>query len=326
MLKVKLSGLPSTFQTKKQRNMRFRYYKKIIIWLHSHTNLLFAVIALVALFRGVFISLNGDKISVRKRRKQMFLRRTNFPYLRDIISNYDFYYYSTTDVIKDFSKVGLHSISGFDFFPVMTPGLPEPFGTLEQYCSFLQLKKGDIVLDLGAYSGLSSIVFSQLVGPSGQVIAVEADPVNGDCSEINFQRARSVIGFSPVLEKKAIWNEETVLEFVAESNLGSAVKKLLPRSKSPGVFIPATTLSKLVTDLNLTKVDAIKADIEGSEFWAFSDSEFFARFHPTIIFEPAEEESEFTGSRKIVELLEGYGYTCEKFKQKGSSLPLIICR
>jgi FkbM family methyltransferase len=293
--------------------------------LHAHPRLLGVLVRIYALTKGVRVSFNAHHIVIKKNGVEILLGKSNLAYSRDVIANFEFYCHSTSDIRKDFSKPKYHNILGFSDFPIHTPGLPEPMGTLEQYCDFLKLKPGDTVLDLGSYSGLSSIIFNQHVGPTGTVIAIEADPINANSSDINFNKAKEVWGFSPHLVKKAIWHEETVLEFAAESNLGSAVKALLPRSKVPGVHVPTVTLSKLVFEFNLKSVDAIKADIEGAEYWAFSDKIFFSEFHPKIIFEPAEEQSQYTKESQITALLESYGYKCTKIKQIGSPLPLIFC-
>ncbi len=280
----------------------------------------------LSILKGIWISTKGDKIHIRKIGKDIILRRANLPYSRDVISNYNFYFEATSGITKDFSATGRHEISGFNHFPIQTPGLPEPMQTLIQYSKFLDLRGGDTIIDLGAYSGLSAIFFSQIVGSAGTVIAVEADPVNGECCETNFKMANKKFGHSPKLVKKAIWHEETVLEFAAEGNLGSAVRALLPRANTPGIQVETTTLSKLVSSFELKKVDGIKADIEGSEYWAFKDSDFFKQFHPVIVFEPAEEELDQTKSRRVIELLESYGYECSRHSQEGSVLPLIVCK
>jgi FkbM family methyltransferase len=305
--------------------MNSMYSKKFVLFLHSHPSLLGVLLRIYGAMKGIKVSFSASKILFKRNGHTILLGKSNLAYSRDVITNFEFYFKSTTDIKKDFSQPGYHNISGFTDFPIHTPGLPEPMETLKQYCGFLKLKAGNTILDLGSYSGLSSIIFSQLVGPTGTVIAIEADPVNAVSSETNFQKAKVAWGHSPHLVKKAIWHEETVLEFASEANLGSAVKELLPRSKIPGVLVSTVTLSKLVSDFNLKNVDAIKADIEGAEYWAFSDKKFFSEYHPKIIFEPAEEQSELTKGSQVIALLETYGYCCTRIEQIGSPLPLIFC-
>ena len=296
------------------------------IALHSHPRLMERVVQFYSALRGIRVTFNNSKIRIAKRSKQIIISRESLPYSRDIISNFDFYFNATTGPIKDFSEATHQDITGFHDFALHTPGLPEPIATIRQYSDFLALAEGQTIIDLGAYSGLSSIFFNQLVGASGTVISVEADPVNANSCVMNFKKAQEVFGFCPQLVTKAIWNEETFLEFASEGNLGSAVKSLLPRSDAPGIRVPTVTLSGLVTQFNLTQVDAIKADVEGSEYWAFSDAHFFSEFHPKIIFEAFKGSSEFTKGRKTMDLLKTYGYTCTEVKQVGSPIPLIFCQ
>ncbi len=54
------------------------------------------------------------------------------------------------------------------------------------------LKGGEIVVDIGAYAGVTSIIFAQLVGPTGHVYAFEADETNYECARINIEMAEKV--------------------------------------------------------------------------------------------------------------------------------------
>jgi FkbM family methyltransferase len=107
-----------------------------------------------------------------------------------------------------------------------------------------------------------------------------------------------------------MWNDITKMNFTSESSLGSAVSELLPRNTSNRLQIETTTLSAIASKYKLSEVDIIKADIEGSEYWAFMDSDFFKNYHPRIIFEPAYSSNKFTKEKSVINLLESYGYRC----------------
>lgn len=109
--------------------------------------------------------------------------------------------------------------------------------------------------------------------------------------------------------------------------MGSAVSSLLPRAKKENlVSVKSLTLSEIALTFNLSRVNVIKADVEGAEFQAFSDKAFFEKFRPVIIFEPAEESLRSTRLPEILKLLEGYGYIPEIHAQIGSKLPLVVCK
>jgi FkbM family methyltransferase len=271
------------------------------------------------------INFDSKKILITKNEGFITLDIEHLPYSRDVIENFEYFYFATSTSLKDYSITKDQNIAGFESFPLLTPSIPEPLETVIQYLEILNLVKGDTVLDLGAYSGLSSIKFQECVGRFGKVVAVEADPENARCCEVNFNRFFSEFGYSPLLVKKAIWSEVTQISFSAENSLGSAVSSLLPRAKVGGQLVQTTTLSAVAGELNLKKIDAIKADVEGAEYFAFLDEEFFKKFHPKIVFEPAEETSIFTKGKSIISLLSKYGYSCHIREQRGSQLPLIVC-
>jgi len=56
--------------------------------------------------------------------------------------------------------------------------MAEPFSSIQQYLDLARLSPGDTVLDLGAYSALTSIAFAKVVAPDGRVVALEPDPLN----------------------------------------------------------------------------------------------------------------------------------------------------
>lgn len=292
---------------------------------HSHRILVKGFLKFLAVLHKMQIEFNLEKILITENEKCIILDSNHIPYGRDVIRNFEYYYFATSSSLKDYSGTKDQNISGFQRFPILTPSIPEPLETVIQYLDILNLVEGDTVLDLGAYSGLSSIKFQECVGQSGKVVSIEADPQNAKCCEVNFNRFFLEFGYSPILIKKAIWSEVTQISFSAESSLGSAVSSILPRAKPGGPLIQTTTLSEVAADLNLKKVDAIKADIEGAEYFAFLDEEFFKKFHPKIVFEPAEEASFFTKGKNIISLLSKYGYNCQLRKQLGSQLPLIVC-
>jgi len=298
------------------------YMKRVF---HSQRILVKGFLKFFAICHKMQIRFNSEKIFITENDKCIILDIDHIPYSRDMIRNFEYYYFATSSTLKDYSGTKDQNISGYQRFPILTPSIPEPLETINQYLDVLNLVEGNTVFDLGAYSGLSSIVFQECVGRSGRVFSVEADPQNATCCEVNFSRFFLEFGYSPTLIKKAIWSEVTQIRFSAEGSLGSAIASMLPRAKPGGPLVQTTTLSEIAADFNLKKIDAIKADIEGAEYFAFLDEEFFKKFHPKIVFEPAEEASFFTKGENIISLLTSYGYNCQIREQLGSKLPLIVC-
>jgi FkbM family methyltransferase len=232
----------------------------------------------------------------------------DLPYTRDVIQNFDFYWEAVqSEAVNgfqevDFSSIKDHSLTNWDYFKVLTPSMPESIKTIVQYIELTEMSAGNTVIDLGAHSGMSSMLFALRVGPEGKVIAVEADPTNCDCTKTNFSRFEKQFGWCPFIVQAAVWDSDGSLDFTAEANLGSGVTSLIGRGAISTHRVESIRLSTLAHRFSLEKVDIIKADIEGAEYQAFSDPDFFMKFHPTIIFEPANNYVSTTQLKSIVHI------------------------
>jgi FkbM family methyltransferase len=144
-------------------------------------------------------------------------------------------------------------------------GFPEPESTSDTYVRHARLAPGDLVLDLGAYCGGSTLAFARAVGPAGHVVAFEPDPANAAALRENV--ARHADGAVTVREA-GVWRESGALEFAAEGNMGAAVGSVLPRP-SATVPVPMLSLADAVAlacqASGLSRVAFIKMDIEGAE-------------------------------------------------------------
>lgn len=293
--------------------------------------LMLLILQCYALTRNSRVKKVDSCILISRGDNEVRLRQENLVYTKDVIEQFDSYFGAVVsqkgksgDAIADFSKTAVHTLVGFDLFPVLLPGLPEPMETVEQYISLTGMTKGDVVLDLGAYSGISGLAFSEIVGENGRVISVEADPRNLECAKSNFELFQKLKGFSPTLVHAAIYSENGSVQFSSEGGLGSALASVQTRSLGALIDVPSMTLSELTSLNGINRVDVIKADIEGAEFAAFSDAEFFKTHHPRIVFEPALNHLAETSLESLVALLVSYGYNCSIHNQAGSNLPLVL--
>jgi FkbM family methyltransferase len=274
------------------------------------------------LARGMTVVFDGDAITITRRGRSIRLNPLYPAYVRDLVDEFEVYFSAVhgggNEV--DYSAPREHRLAGWDLFPSIVPGLPEPMQTITQYIDLTGMRPGQSVLDLGAYAGITGCAFMEVVGPSGKVVSVEADPVSLSCARENIDRYASLRGHCPQLLEGAVWSENGTLTFSAESSLGSAVSSVLTRSVVKGIQVPSFTLSDI-----MDKAGLHKADIEGAEFWAFSDADFFSKHHPILIFEPALNSLRETNLEAMSELLGGYGYSLTLHEQVGSRLPLVVC-
>lgn len=251
-------------------------------------------------------------------------------YLEDIINEFDYYFAAVTPFkqanynIVDYSTPRYHDVIGFDTFPILFPSLSEPTITALQYLEFAKLSEGATALDLGAYSGLTSIMFAQAVGKSGTVVAVDADQRNIECIKRNFFNYRKYFDKEIYLLEGAVWEHTNGLEFSCEGSMGSSAASIVGNKRGSVIKVPSFTLSSIAEKYNLQRVDFMKVDVEGAENVIFEDKDFFQKFLPRIIMETHVVDGVIT-TQKCINDLKAYGYSCKEIIQEGSSAPLLEC-
>lgn len=134
------------------------------------------------------------------------------------------------------------------------------------YNSYYNLKKGDIVIDAGAYSGLFTIYAAKKVGSTGKVIAYEPDPYNwvilNKNIELNNLKNVEVV-------KKGLFDKVDSLPFDVQS-VGSNIVSIdhAFHNRKTINHINVAPLDEEIKRLGLKKVNFIKMDIEGAEIEA----------------------------------------------------------
>jgi FkbM family methyltransferase len=126
-------------------------------------------------------------------------------------------------------------------------------------------RKGDIVLDIGAYMGMFTVKMAKLVGNAGRVVAVEPESKN-----LSYLR-RNIEGL----------NNVSVVGKAASSCTGKANLYIsiaspchtLISSHSDCTEVETTTVDELVSQMKLPRVDFVKIDAEGSELEILKGSE-----------------------------------------------------
>lgn len=136
-------------------------------------------------------------------------------------------------------------------------------------------KRGDVVVDAGAFVGLWTIRASRLVGDSGRVLSVEPNPSTLPQLETNLR----LNGLRNVtLVRRALGSTPGGADFYLPSEgSGSAAASLfLSHTESVVALVPAehgvvrvraevTTLDHLLREEGVARVDLLKLDIEGAE-------------------------------------------------------------
>jgi FkbM family methyltransferase len=258
------------------------------------------------------------------------ISRTHAIYANDIVNGFEFFHGAVApeavggNELVDYSVPKFHQMPGFPLHPVFFNAIAEPLVTADQYIEFAQLGEASVALDLGAYSGLTSILFREQCGMSGTVIAVEADPDNIAAVAKNIELYESRTGQCVELFEGAVWIHDEGVSFSAEGNLGSSATDCVGNRLGLAKLVPSARLSTIARRYELPRVDFIKCDIEGAEGVIFGDADFFERFQPRIIVEVHPVDGTLT-TEKVKADLSKFGYTFELVDQLGSTLPLLRC-
>ena len=279
---------------------------------------------------GLDVKFSDQKIEIIKGSKIIWLNKSNLVYLEDMLNFFDVYFSSVIPVVAegrevaDFSEPRLHKLRGFEDVPLMFPSLPEPWETAKQYLDFAKLKEGDVVLDLGAYAGITAISFSREVGETGKVLAFEPDSRNRSCAEQNL-KAVSAIGFpaNTAIYDQAIWSHCDGISFSTEGAMGSSASEIVGGNRGHTIDVPTITLAKICEIEDLTKIDFIKMDIEGAEIEVLESSkDVLRKYMPKLIIEP-HPVSGVMSSIKCRTILESLGYKVREIAQYGADVPLL---
>lgn len=122
------------------------------------------------------------------------------------------------------------------------------------------LQRGQVVADVGAYTGLYSIYAALKVGTEGQVIAFEPDPYNRIMLKRNLRlnRLKNV-----VCSAKGLYSREGVLAFDVQG-FGSHIVED-DGKRRPANRVRVTTLDAEMRRRHVLRVDFVKMDVEGTE-------------------------------------------------------------
>lgn len=191
----------------------------------------------------------------------------------------------------------------------------------EDVCAFLLLSliPGSTFVDIGAHFGFFSLLASELVGPRGRVVAIEAMPQTFEYLRRNLQtRAAYRNG---IAVNRAAYNEDGPLTFfdygLEHAGMNSALgwrgdaevagdrKVQVQGERADGIF----------EKLELSRVDLIKIDTESSELLVLRGLEIsLLRFRPLLILEVGDFFVDGApGSAEVVEWLVSRGYAPHEY-------------
>ena len=174
------------------------------------------------------------------------------------------------------------------------------------------VKKGDVVLDVGANIGYFTLLAASIVGKEGKVYAFEPEPRNFGYLSKNIALNR--YGNVTVAQRAVSDKPGTIKLFMCPYDTGhhtiqqfGGIRSYNPElagTREEFVEIQAVRLDDLFKD-KLTPINVIKLDVEGAEMLTLSGMEniiranndlvMFVEFFPLLIKEMGQSPEEFAG-------------------------------
>jgi len=179
------------------------------------------------------------------------------------------------------------------------------------------LSKGSVFLDVGAHIGYFSMKGAVKVGKTGRVLAFEPNPETLPLLRDNVAASHAE---NVIVEPIACTDREQMLTLYAGPSFNTGMSSLA-RDNVPvegtekSYAVRGRKIDDVIRELNLTRVDAIKIDVEGAEGYVLRGAfETLKRFHPRLAIEviPAQLANLHTTPQDIESLLRSAGYNHSK--------------
>ncbi|WP_375465818.1 FkbM family methyltransferase [uncultured Methylobacterium sp.] len=182
---------------------------------------------------------------------------------------------------------------------------PQFFDPQERAVLRARLAPGCVFLDIGANIGAYALFVASFAGPHARILAVEPQP------DV-FDRLTYNIAQNPFHTVKAVAcavadKAGALTLFIDPRNRGESSLKIVGTNEGAQIKVPAVTLMDLVRGEDLTRIDAIKLDVEGSEdlilepFLREAPAELLPRL---MLVENGTDQWQLD----LPKLLEGHGY------------------
>lgn len=181
---------------------------------------------------------------------------------------------------------------------------------------------GDVVIDGGACWGDSALSFAHLVGPQGQVHAIEFVPGNLEILEKNLALNPELKNRIEVVERP-FWSKSG--QSFSYADFGPSTKLEKVRDEERGVV--ATTIDDFVKERSLSTVDFIKLDVEGAELEILKGAEQTLRkFRPKLAVSVYHQDHDLSLIPRFLRQLNlGYVYYLDHYTIYSNETVLYAC-
>jgi FkbM family methyltransferase len=190
---------------------------------------------------------------------------------------------------------------------------PESWAAVREH-----LGSGATFVDIGAHIGTYSLRAAPIVGPAGRVIAIEPNPETVRKLQGNIQASGAQ---TITVEPFACSDAEATLELFAgpQSNSGetSLSQTNASRDQQAGTSykVRARPLDAILQEAGVTRVDAVKIDVEGAEVMVLKGAgHTLDRYHPVVLIEVVDQQlrSMGTSAKEVYEFFRAHGYAARR--------------
>ena len=178
-----------------------------------------------------------------------------------------------------------------------------------------RLAPGAVLIDVGAHIGYFTMKGAAKVGPTGRVLSFEPNPETLEQlrSNVIASHVERIVTVAPV----AASDRDQQLTLYAAHGVNTGASSLSKENagafdeKPQGYSVRARPIDDVVAELGLTRVDAIKIDVEGAEVSVLRGAvKTLTKFHPKLVIEVDERQLAGFGTKPsdIENLLKEAGY------------------
>ncbi len=184
---------------------------------------------------------------------------------------------------------------------------PESQTDFLNHGKFYGFRKGDTVVEVGAYIGYYVMRVAELVGEGGRVVAIEA-------VEENLQLLRKNIeanGFKHVIiVPKAAWNSEGSLRFYRNTRQQASAMSTVVNAQEE-FDVHCDSIDNILKNADIAKVDFIRIQVNGVEREVLLGMPELLKQNPTLLVAAIYERDGKKSWMEIKTTLESYGYTTQ---------------
>ncbi|MCJ2081994.1 FkbM family methyltransferase [Methylobacterium sp. J-090] len=140
---------------------------------------------------------------------------------------------------------------------------PQFFDPEERDLLRARLEPGCTFLDIGANIGAYALFVAAFAGPRARILAVEPQPDVFD--RLTYNIAQNPFGTVKAVACAVADKAGELTLFVDPRNRGESSLKIVGTNEGAQIRVPAVTLLDLAQGEGITRIDAIKLDVEGAE-------------------------------------------------------------